>query len=349
MKAVPARALFRLGGIVVLLVSLVGGWYWIALRTYAESPVLNQQPVVLEVAPGTSAVALTGRLADAGVIDQPQRFLWLLRWRGQERSLQAGEYEIPPHIRIEQLIDILVRGRVRLHSLTVVEGWTFEQLRRALAEHPAIQSTLEGLERKEVMARLGRPGRDPEGWFLPDTYLFPRGTRDEEFLARALAAMERVLEREWATREEGLPLKDPYEALILASIVEKETAVPEERARIAGVFIRRLQKGMRLQTDPTVIYGLGEAFDGDLRKRHLRDRDNPYNTYRHHGLPPTPIALPGRDSIHAVLHPADDDSLYFVAKGDGSHHFSATVEEHNAAVRRYQLRRRDDYRSRPQP
>jgi len=161
--------------------------------------------------------------------------------------------------------------------------------------------------------------------------------------------MERTLDEEWAGRAEGLPLKDPYEALILASIVEKETAVPEERARIAGVFVRRLQRGMRLQTDPTVIYGLGEGFDGNLRKHHLRDRTNPYNTYRHGGLPPTPIALPGRASIHAVLHPAPGDALYFVAKGDGSHHFSATLEEHARAVRRYQLRRDPDYRSRPAP
>ncbi len=343
------RLLFRLAGVLVLLASLGGGWFWIGLTTYAEAPVGNEETVVFELPPGTTPTRLAALLHERGVIDRPRTFLWLLRWRGLDRRLQAGEYEIPPGITVAQLLERLVTGRVRLHSLTVVEGWTLRQLRTALAAHPAIEPVLEGLDGEAIMARLGKPGMAPEGWFLPDTYLFPRGTTDLEFLRRALAAMERVLAEEWADREPGLPLATPYEALILASIVEKETAVPEERPRIAGVFIRRLQRGMRLQTDPTVIYGLGETFDGDLRRHHLRDRDNPYNTYRHRGLPPTPIALPGRAAIHAVLHPAHEDALYFVAKGDGSHHFSATVEEHNAAVRRYQLRRTQDYRSRPAP
>ena len=342
-------ALFRLFGVLVLIASLAGGWFWIGLRTFAEAPVGNEETVILEVPPGITPPRLAAHLAAEGVIDHPGYFLWLLRLRGADRRLQAGEYEIPPGITVEELVQNLVHGRVRLHSLTVVEGWTFDRLRAALAAHPAIRHTLADVPRAEVMARLGKPGMDPEGWFLPDTYLFPRGTSDREFLARALQAMERVLAEEWAGRDPDLPLQSPYEALILASIVEKETAVPEERARIAGVFIRRLQRGMRLQTDPTVIYGLGEAFDGNLRKRHLQDRANPYNTYRHAGLPPTPIALPGRAAIHAVLHPAPGDDLYFVAKGDGSHHFSATVEEHNRAVRRYQLRRKSDYRSRPAP
>jgi len=346
---VKRTALFRLFGALVLIVSLVGGWLWIGLRTFAEAPVGNESTVILEVPPGITPPRLAARLAAEGVIDRPTYFLWLLRLRGADRRLQAGEYEIPPGITVETLVQNLIHGRVRLHSLTIVEGWTFDRLRAALEAHPAIRHTLADLPRDEVMARLGKPGMDPEGWFLPDTYLFPRGTSDVAFLARALRAMERTLDEEWAGRAEGLPLKDPYEALILASIVEKETAVPEERARIAGVFVRRLQRGMRLQTDPTVIYGLGEGFDGNLRKHHLRDRTNPYNTYRHGGLPPTPIALPGRASIHAVLHPAPGDALYFVAKGDGSHHFSATLEEHARAVRRYQLRRDPDYRSRPAP
>jgi UPF0755 protein len=207
-----------------------------------------------------------------------------------------------------------------------------------LAGSEILEHRLGGLEPGQVMARLGRPDTHPEGRFLPDTYHFPRGATDLQVLRRAMHAMDRLLAAEWPRRAEGLPFGSAEEALILASIVEKETGLARERPQIAGVFVRRLLRGMLLQSDPTVIYGLGDAFDGDLRRVHL-ERPSPYNSYTEKGLPPTPIAMPGREAVLAVLHPAPGDALYFVAKGDGSHHFSATLEEHNRAVRRYQLAR----------
>ena len=237
------------------------------------------------------------------------------------------------------LLDLLVSGKVIEYSLTLVEGWTFAQVLEATRSHPVlVQSLAPDAGPGDVMTALGHPGEHPEGRYFPDTYQFPRGTTDLQVLARSYDRMAEVLAREWDARAEGLPITDPYEALTLASIVEKETGRAEERPAIAGVFVRRLEKGMLLQTDPTVIYGLGDAFDGNLRRRDL-ERDTPYNTYTRAGLTPTPICMPGRDAIHAVLHPADGDALYFVATGDGGHHFSATLSEHNRAVRRYQLNR----------
>jgi UPF0755 protein len=222
------------------------------------------------------------------------------------------------------------------YPLTLVEGRTFRQALAVIASDPVLVADIGALTDEEIIARIGHPGVHPEGRLFPDTYLFPRGMGALDLVKRAYGRMEAVLAEEWDKRAPGLPFKDPYEALILASIVEKETGLAAERPEIAGVFVRRMQKGMRLQTDPTVIYGLGAAFDGNLRRVDLTT-DTPYNTYTRGGLPPTPIALPGREAIHAVLHPAAGDSLYFVAKGDGSHAFSATLDEHNRAVRRYQL------------
>jgi UPF0755 protein len=209
----------------------------------------------------------------------------------------------------------------------------------AVRAHPAIDQSLEGLSAEQIMQRLGHAGKHPEGRFFPDTYHFPRGTSDQALLRRAYQAMEQLLATEWPGRAADLPLQSPYEALILASIVERETALASERPEIAGVFVRRLQRGIRLQTDPTVIYGMGEAFAGNITRRDL-EQDTPYNTYVHSGLTPTPICMPGRDAVHAVLHPAEGDSLYFVARGDGSHAFSATLTAHNRAVRTYQLKER---------
>jgi UPF0755 protein len=230
----------------------------------------------------------------------------------------------------------LVNGEVVQHSLTIIEGWTFQQLLQAVRSHPMLTQTLADADPQAVMEALAEPGTHPEGWFYPDTYRFPRGTSDVEFLRRAYRVMQQRLAAEWEKRAEGLPLKSPYEALVLASLIERETAVAAERTRIAGVFVRRLRKGMRLQTDPTVIYGMGDAYEGRIRWRDLRT-DTPYNTYTRHGLPPTPIAMPSGAAINAALNPADGKELYFVSRGDGSHHFSATLEEHNAAVRCYQL------------
>jgi len=233
---------------------------------------------------------------------------------------------------LQQLAD----GAVIAYTITLVEGWTFRQVMDAVRGHPALDQTLAGLSDEQIMQRLGHPGEHPEGRFFPDTYHFPRGTSDQAVLQRAYSAMERLLDREWSRGAANLPLQSPYEALILASIVERETALASERPQIAGVFVRRLTNGMKLQTDPTVIYGMGEAFAGNLTKRDLQ-QDTPYNTYVRGGLTPTPICMPGRDAVQAVLHPADGDSLYFVARGDGSHEFSATLAAHNRAVRTYQL------------
>jgi UPF0755 protein len=241
-------------------------------------------------------------------------------------------------------IDILERmqkGEVKLYSFTIVEGWTFRQLLEELGKNTNLQHTLGGANAgRVVMAALDQEEMHPEGRFLPDTYLFAKGTTDIEFLRRAHTALQNRLQLEWEGRAAGLPLRTPYEALILASIIEKETAVPAERSLIAAVFINRLNKRMRLQTDPTVIYGIGEGFDGNIRFRDLR-QDTPYNTYTRAGLPPTPIALPGADAIHAALHPAVSPALYFVAKGDGSHIFSDNLTAHEAAVDQFQRRRRN--------
>jgi UPF0755 protein len=260
----------------------------------------------------------------------------MARIDGSAARIQAGEYLLPTGMAPPGLMRMLVRGEVVQHSLTIIEGWTFQQMMSAIQSHPMLKRTLADASGPGVMAVMAEAGLEPEGWFYPDTYRFPRDTTDVEFLRRAFRNMQQRLELEWEARAEGLPLKTPYEALILASLIERETAVPAERTRIAGVFIRRLQKGMRLQTDPTVIYGMGDAYQGKIRWRDLR-ADTPYNTYTRHGLPPTPIAMPSGASIRAALNPADGNELYFVSRGDGSHQFSATLQEHNAAVRRYQL------------
>ncbi len=331
--------LHRLLGIVILLSALLLGWLAMDFRHFAESPLkLPEQGLLYTLEPGSSVSRLAADLKAAGVLDREHYLRILARWEGQASRLKAGEYRLAAGMTPRGLLNHLVEGKVVLHALTLVEGWTFRQLMRAIHRHDALTHTLSGLSDTEIMRRIGHAGEHPEGRFLPDTYLFPRGTTDVSFLQRAYNAMDRFLQFEWKRRSAGLPLKTPYEALILASIIERETGLAAERPEIAGVFIRRLQKGMRLQTDPTVIYGMGDAFDGDLRRRDLKAR-TPYNTYTNHGLPPTPIAMPGPDAIIAALHPAPGSSLYFVARGDGSHQFSKTLAEHNRAVRRYQLKK----------
>lgn len=289
-----------------------------------------------EIEPGTSVHRVAEELAAAGYIDRPLYFRLSARATGAARKIQAGEYLIEPATTPYRLLQKFVSGDVRTYTLTVIEGWTFARMMQAVRDHEMIRQTLEDNDPGAIMAALGQPEQHPEGRFFPETYQFARGTPDLDVLQRAHARMQRVLEEEWAGRADDLPLDTPYEALILASIVERETGVPDERARISGVFVERLERGMRLQTDPTVIYGLGDDFDGNLRFRDLR-RDTPYNTYTRGGLPPTPIALPSRASIHASLHPERRGELYFVSTGDGRHVFSKTLEEHNEAVIEYQL------------
>lgn len=330
-----ARLAAVLLGLLLLGALAGGGLAWWAVQQL-DTPGPAPAPVVVEIPAGMALSRVAARLEDAGVLRHGWLFEWYGRLSGQAERVRAGEYRFPPQATPREVMARLVSGEVVLHSMTIVEGWTFRQLRAALAAHPALRQTLQDVPGEELMARLGREGEHPEGWFLPETYRFPRGTSDFELLRMAHGAMLRALEAAWATRREDLPLASAYEALILASIIEKETGLAEERAEIAGVFVRRLERRMRLQTDPTVIYGLGPQFEGRLRRIHL-DTDTPYNTYTRFGLPPTPIALPGRAALAAAVQPLEGRSLYFVATGrpDGSHYFSETLEEHNRAVQRY--------------
>ncbi|MCW8944175.1 MAG: endolytic transglycosylase MltG [Sedimenticola sp.] len=331
--------LHRLFGITLIAGSFAIAWLLMSINDFSSKPLsLPDTVIAYELPPGSSLAAVAKDLEAKGYLDSALFFKLMVRWEGQASKIKAGEYDLHAGITPKQLINLFVSGKVKSHSFTIVEGWTFKELLAAINRHTSLKQTLEGLNRKDVMARLGYPDMDPEGRFLPDTYHFPKGTTDVDFLKRAYKAMETLLTKEWAEREAGLPLKTPYEALILASIVEKETGQAEERPEIAGVFVRRLRKGMLLQTDPTVIYGMGDRYKGNIRRRDLRE-DTPYNTYVHKGLTPTPISMPGAHAIKSVLHPAKGKTLYFVAKGNGYHAFSKTLTEHNSAVRKYQLKR----------
>lgn len=328
-------------GLLLSVASVLTAGLWLDYRRFLgqEIPPSDAEPYLV-VARGTSLPQLARQLTLAGFLDRPYYFVALAYRSGRAAQIKAGEYGWGEGLTPADLLALLVSGRVVQHPITLVEGWTFRQALAALVDDERLSGELATLGEDEIMARLGRPDDHPEGRFFPDTYGFPRGAARLAVLRRAMERMDAVLAEEWARRAPDLPLGSPYEALILASIVEKEAQIPEERAEVAGVFVRRLRLGMRLQTDPTVIYGLGQTYAGRLTKADLR-ADHPYNTYRRAGLPPTPIALPGRAAIAAALHPADGEALYFVAKGDGSHHFSRTLSEHNRAVARYILGRED--------
>ncbi len=342
------KRLFKLLGVIVLFGSLSMGWAWMNYQSFRDGPfeLTGEQYFVVE--PGMSVGKIAASLHRQGLIESNRMFRWMVRFSGKAQRIQAGEYLLKEGMTPAQLLENMVQGKVRQYSITLIEGRSFREMMQAINADSNLKHTLTGLSDKEIMARLGYSGEHPEGRFLPETYNFPRGMSDVEFLQRAYIALDDLLQKEWQMRDVGLPFKAPYEALIMASIVEKETGLESERPAIAGVFIRRLRKGMRLQTDPTVIYGLGPDFDGNLRRSDLK-KDGPYNSYTRRGLPPTPIAMPGADAIRAVMHPDDGDALYFVAKGDGSHHFSATIEEHNRAVSKYQRsgRKRKGYTSSP--
>lgn len=342
------RKLFLLLQCGLLLAALlVVGGAWLQHRALNQPLHLTEERL-LQVPPGSTPSGLLNRLENEGVI---QGAFWLrLYWRFnlEAPTLHSGEYRLLPQQRARDMLGLWQRGEVVQYSLTLVEGWNFRQLRAALARQEALTQNLADLDDAALMARIGLAGQHPEGRFFPDTYHYVRGMSDEDLLKKANARLEAVLAEEWQQRAEGLPYRDPYEALIMASLIEKETGVPEERDEIAGVFIRRLRLGMRLQTDPTVIYGMGERYSGRITRADLRT-PTPYNTYTIDGMPPTPIAMVGRHAIHAALNPREGDTLYFVARGDGSHVFSRTLDEHNRAVREYQLQRRADYRSSPAP
>lgn len=329
----------RLLGILIFVISILLAWGWMEYEGFIEKPLnLPDTGVNYTLQPGMTVRSLAEDLQQQGILDKPLLLRFLARWQGQASKLKAGEYFLPAGTTPAKLLEILSSSQVVQYALTIIEGWTFEQLMAAVRNDPVLEPTLKEIGNDQVMQHLGFGDQHPEGRFYPDTYHFPRGTTDAAFLKRAYKRMESVLQQAWEQRDEGLPLKNPYEALILASIIERETGKARERGRIAGVFIRRLKRGMLLQTDPTVIYGMGDRFDGNIRKRDLSS-DTPYNTYLHKGLTPTPIAMPSGAAIHAALHPDEGSSLYFVATGDGGHHFSSTLEEHNLAVRKYQLKR----------
>ena len=321
--------------------AVAGGGYGWALNWYHEPIAGLAANTVVEIAPGEPLGAVAEGLARRGLVTHPRLFSFLARRAGKAGRIRAGEYALEPGASPASLLEQFVEGRVVLHPVTLVEGWTIAEALSAIQSNPVLKRTLAASLDTSVMARLGSIGLEPEGEFFPDTYLMPRGASDLDVLKVAHARMIDRLSAAWAARRPDLPLTTPYEALVLASIVEKETGAPEERPRIAAVFINRLRRGMRLQTDPTVIYGLGEGYDGSLHKRDLL-ADTPYNTYTRSGLPPTPIALPGAAALAAAVRPADAEDLYFVATGlgDGRHEFSRTLAEHNAAVARYLQRLR---------
>ena len=324
-------------GISILLSSFVSGWYMMEYRDFLRaSLVVPEEGVIFNVEPGMSVKQLANKMAAKGFIEDPRYLVWLARWEDATQRIMAGEYLIAPETTPELFIQQLVQGKVNLYPFTIVEGWTFRQLVDAINQSEHFTHTLKQATREDIMAAIGKPDEHPEGHFYPETYHFPYGTSDKDFLKRAYVAMEEKILKEWDQRSVGLPIQTPYQALILASIVEKETALVSEYQKIAGVFIRRLLNNMRLQTDPTVIYGMGQKYQGNIRSSDLKT-DTPYNTYTRHGLPPTPIAMPGKGAIHAVMHPSEGNELYFVATGDGGHYFSETLEQHNRAVIKYQL------------
>ncbi len=324
--------------LIVLILVLLALDVWLFINSPLNIPA---QGLVYELKPGMSVRQLDRFLYQNDMSRRPYYLSLWSRIMGQSRQLKAGEYHIQVATTPAQLLSLMVSAKVQQYAITLLEGHTFAQMMARIKASPYLKHTLQNLDKMQIMEKIGYKGEHPEGRFYPDTYHFPRYLSDVEFLQRAYQQMQYRLQKAWQGREAGLPFKRPYEALILASIVEKETAKASERALIAGVFINRLRKNMRLQTDPTVIYGIGEKFDGDIRYRDLR-RDTPYNTYTRRGLPPTPIAMPGQAALDAVMHPAKTDYLYFVAKrdGKGSHVFSSTLKAHNAAVNKHQKRRK---------
>jgi len=320
--------------LMAIIIAIVAIAVW---RGYFMPVVTGTRAVDADVTPGAPLRQVAAELHAQGVLRQPLDLVWLARLRGDAHAIRAGEYLVQPGTTVAGLLDLLKSGRVVLHSLTLIEGWTFAQTLSAVENDPNLQHNLKGLDGAAIMTRLGHAGESPEGRFFANTYQFPKGTSDLAFLQRAYRDMQTHLQSLWQDRASNLPYSTPYQALILASIVEKETAQPTERPEIAGVFVRRLQKGMRLQSDPTVIYGLGSAYTGKITYKDLRT-DTPYNTYTRNGLPPTAICMPSLASLEAALHPAPGDTLYFVARGDGTHQFSATLAEQNAAVEKYQIK-----------
>jgi len=320
----------------VMLCAAAGAFvYW-----WAQQPIIgaDAQPIEFTVLSGSGVRGTAQQIAEAHVPVNPTLLAFLARVTRKSTRLKAGSYELKPGTTPNRLIEQLVRGEFAQESLAVIEGWTFRQMRQAIAEHPSLKHDTVQWSDRELLAKVAPDYTYPEGLFFPDTYLFAKGSSELQVYKQAHAAMEKHLKEAWEQRNTDLPYKTPYDALIMASLIEKETGLKSDRDKIAGVFVNRLRRGMLLQTDPTVIYGMGERYKGAIRKRDL-ETDTPYNTYTRTGLPPTPIALPGGASLVAALRPARTDALYFVSRGDGSSQFSNNLDDHNRAVSKYQLGR----------
>ncbi|HHA19791.1 MAG TPA: endolytic transglycosylase MltG [Methylophaga sp.] len=336
------RLLIKTIVVLALIIVIALAVIWSQYQKFLTTPLqVGEAGYVYTVENGSNLLAISTDIKAAGLSSLPARYLYIYgRLKQKAHLIKAGEYLIEPYTSLPQFFEQLIDGQVIQYPFTIIEGMTSQQLINMIVANQKLTKTLNETSLSQVMIAIGKPDNHGEGEFAPETYHFAAGTSDKEMLKRAHQLMTLNLEQAWQNKAEDLPYKTPYEALIMASIIEKETGIAEERAEISGVFVRRLQKGMRLQTDPTVIYGMGENFDGNIRRKDLKT-DTPYNTYTRHGLPPTPIALPSQDAIEAALHPAPGKSLYFVATGkDGRHAFSNTLEAHNKAVRKYQLKKK---------
>ncbi|MDH5479497.1 MAG: endolytic transglycosylase MltG [Nitrosomonas sp.] len=326
------RTLTRLIFIVILSVTLFIGWLYLHVHSRINLPTT---PYEFTIEPGSSLKKISRQLSDLGILTHAWTFELLSRYQGNQSTIKAGDYTLTENLTQTTLLEYLVKGDVKQNEIKFLEGWTFSQIRTVLNEHPIIKNETAELSDQEILQLINADESSTEGLFFPDTYYFVKGDSDIEILRRAYQTMKNHLQTTWSTRQESLPLDTPYEALILASIIEKETGLESDRTEIAGVFINRLRIGMRLQTDPTIIYGMGDKFDGNLRKKDLQT-DQAYNTYTRAGLPPTPIAMPGLASIQAALNPAETEAIYFVAKGNGQSKFSTNLTDHNNAVNKYQ-------------
>lgn len=323
--------------VLLMLVSAAAGygvWWWVMQRAVPMQA--ERIDYIIEAGSGPKTIAR--QMREAGISLDENQFVWLARLTEKDKQLQAGAYEAVQGDTLWTLLERMAQGDMLQTRITLIEGWDYKRIRTVLSENPHVKQTLVGLSDAELLAQLGSEATHPEGLFYPDTYVFVPGTSDYDILRRAYQAQADLLEKMWAERAPDLPLKTPYEALILASIVEKETGHSADRARVAGVFINRLRRGMLLQTDPTVIYGMGATYEGRIRKRDLQT-DTPWNTYTRTGLPPTPIATPSKAALQATLHPEQHNFLYFVSRGDGTSEFSRNLSEHNRAVRKYILNR----------
>lgn len=325
--------------LILSVVAFAGLYIYQDYQDFKKTPLTLSKDIVFKIERGQSFQTVLDNLIEIQATDKPDYFKYLAKNTGLARQIQSGEYLLEQNLLPEEALSLFASGKVIQYTLTLVEGWHIWETLEVVKNDPVLIKTLDYSSSEKLMTQLNLEDRYSEGLFFPDTYHFPRGTTDKEFLIRANSRLENILKQEWENRAENLPYKNSYEALIMASIIEKETGLASERNEIAGVFVRRLEKNMKLQTDPTVIYAIGEQFDGDIKRKDLRI-DSPYNTYKHKGLPPTPISLVGREAIHAALHPKDGKTLYFVAKGDGSHYFSETLSEHNQAVAKYQLKKK---------